>query len=106
MSNSLWRFRRLLDTMERMGGDDAAWFGTAARIYLAGASDGLTLDQALGLRPKPGQRKWWTAEALRRRDSEFRRVYRTMFPDLTEAEAARAIHELLPTRGLVRPVAA
>ena len=61
------------------------------RRYDDEAAAGLELDQALGLRPAPGQDGWWTVEARATRNQILRSIRTQHYPGLTDTAAARAM---------------
>lgn len=70
--------------------EDGQEFAAALERYLAG--DHATLDEALELRPAPGQRSLQTQAALARRDEFLRRLASDHFPALSANAAAKAMH--------------
>lgn len=85
---SVDRLRRLISTAPAFGAD-GEWLADALRRYIAEAQSGLTMDQALGVKPKRGERPWWKRE---RREQLRRAAYKVadLFPsDESRAEAMR-----------------
>jgi hypothetical protein len=74
----------------------AAWFASAFARYSAGASSGLTLEQALDLDCVAGERAWWTIEKLQARDAGIRELAAKHFPGIPARVAARGIRRLMP----------
>ena len=91
------RLRRVIADMEAKPAptDDDVWFARASRRYLENASDGLTLDQALGLAPAQGEQSWWRREALDRRDTAVRELAGRHLHGMSPAAQAREIESLL-----------
>lgn len=89
------RLRRILAELEELPGEDIAQFVGALRRYEQEAPIGVSLEEALGLAPRPGERTWWRAEEQRRRDETLRQVREQFYPDLgLHAAAKRMAAEL------------
>jgi hypothetical protein len=88
------RLRRLVEADE-VGepppAEDVTWLTARLRAYLAGASAGLTLEQAFGLATAPGGCPWWRAERLAARDRTLRRLGATLEGKVTARAHALAL---------------
>jgi len=87
------RLRRLADHA-RACGDDG--FAEGIELYLEKASEGLSLDEALGLAAERGGERWWSREHRLRRDEAICEFFARYCLGQTDARR-RAIlqHELL-----------
>ena len=90
--------RALVAALER---GEVTGLGTAARPlaeglhrYLAEARNGLSLDEALGLKPLPGQPAWFTVEKRQRRDAALREIAEKHFAHISLSNAAEQIARL------------
>lgn len=63
-----------LAELKDCGGAAGQWFCDRSAIYEGGARQGLRLDEAAGLIPKPEQDSWWAAECRLRRDELLRTI--------------------------------
>lgn len=72
-------------------GEDGPWLAEGLRFYLEAASQGATLDDALGVSRSAGQEAWWTAEARARRDGIIRDLAAHHYAGLPTNRAATAI---------------
>ncbi len=87
LETPLDRLRGLLAAIKGSSSlDPHAWFTHAVEVFLDGRQ--ASLDQALGLKPGPGQRSMKTRGQIQERDALYRRAAREFFPDLR-----LAIHE-------------
>ncbi len=88
------RLRELLELAEAgtLGNDLGAWLSSRIRGYLDAASDGHTLDAALGLAVEPGKLPWWRQAELNQRNAAFRDLAEKHFGSL---ELSRRADEIL-----------
>ena len=88
------RLGAILAAMKRLSGKDphCRWFVHALEAVLDGRQ--ASLDQALGLKPGPGQRSLKTRCQLQERDALYRRAWRRFYADLKPAPAARELHRV------------
>ena len=86
------RLRRVVALMKRHPGSDphGEWFITAVEAFLDGRQG--SLDQALGLRLGPGQRRPSTLARLAARDALYRQAARDFFPGLNPTRQAHELH--------------
>jgi hypothetical protein len=89
------RLRRFVVRLAADGDADALWLAAAVRMYEEGAPQGLTLDAALGLVPRPGCRSWWRVERRDRRDILIREIADRFFPGLAKSHIASQIDQKL-----------
>lgn len=85
------RLRRIAARLVELGDADSDWFAAALTQYESSARFGLSIDEALGLRPGRGQTAWWEMEANNRRDELIRQIAKRFFGDLVQRDAAAAI---------------
>ena len=71
-------------------GPDATWLADGITSVLSG--DRASLDDALGLRPGPGQRSLKTQRQIQERDALYRQAAREFFPNLSKARQAYELH--------------
>lgn len=62
------RITAVLENGKELDTDDRQWCASAFREYLDGAALGLTLDNAVGVAPRPYERPWFEMEALAERE--------------------------------------
>ena len=83
-NDSLECVARMREVAERLrdgaAGDAGAWLAKAVEAYLNGARDGLTLEQALGVKVDAGGSPWWIEEAREDRDRVLREYARRFCP--------------------------
>ena len=77
---SITCLRNIAARLIEQGDPDGEWFMAALQEYVAGAPVKLTLDQALGLRPRRGETPWWEAETRDRRDELIRSTAKKWYP--------------------------
>lgn len=87
--NTATRLRTLADRLPELG-PDGEWLAAGLRRYLNDACHGGTLDAALGLAAGAGQRRWYQAEMMARRDALIRRMAE-FHPDKSRRQQAFAI---------------
>lgn len=75
---------------EHEPGSLAARLAERLAQYLEHADEGVTLDEAFGLRPKRGGEHWWVSEARVIRDTAIRDIAET-FPGGSVRELARQV---------------
>jgi hypothetical protein len=85
------RLRQAKAALEREGSAEAAWLVGVIEEYETKAPNGVTLDRAAGLVPKPGGRPWWRVEERAQREAAVKRVAEEYFSDLSAAAAADEI---------------
>lgn len=86
--DQLVRLRRIAAAAPALG-EDGEWLAEGINQCLA--SPDVTLDRALGIAPRAGQRRAATADALARRDAWLRRLARERYGHLGPSQAAAAI---------------
>ena len=89
-SDRLWR---AVARMKRLDDPDVAFVAAGFTSVLSGDQD--SLDEALGLRPGPGQRSLKTRRQISERDDLFRRAVREFLPGPSKARQARQVHRAL-----------
>jgi hypothetical protein len=89
--NQLRELAAALERGEPVPPGAAKAFTAAFRLYETKAPEGLTLDRALKLIPRPGGRTWWYTEALERRDAALIELGNELCPDLDLPVTAKTI---------------
>jgi hypothetical protein len=83
--------RHAVTVLKREGSAVAVRVAEGVERYIAEASAGLSLDGALGVATRSGNRPWWRAEQKARRAAAISRVAGEYFSDLSAAAAADEI---------------
>ena len=87
------RLRHAADVLRRQNDADAHAVADGINAYLTG--DASSLDDALGLRPEPGQRKAPTLARIAERDELLQRAAAEFYPGKRVSEQARALHRAI-----------
>lgn len=90
---STGRMRRFAEGVETAG--DREWLERRIAIYLAGAADGLRMEDAFDLSVPRGGEPWWKIEARDRRDRTLRALARRFYAGQSVAGQAAAIAVLI-----------
>ena len=98
-SSPISRLRRAAAVLRASGDADAECVAAGLERYFAEASCGLGLDQALGIRPAPGQRAWWTVEKIEQRDETLREIAETFLAGKKATEQARELARRAARKG-------
>jgi hypothetical protein len=69
---ALERLRRIAEAVQ--GTPDGEWFGPVLTRYVAGAADGVKLDEAIGVAVPLGGVPWWTERRRAEREAAMREL--------------------------------
>ena len=88
-TRSIERLRRI--AAHQGTADDISWLADAASQYLCGRHK--TMDGALALAPRRGQRRPWRAVAIAARRDALRYAYASFYATMAPSRAARIIRQ-------------